>query len=106
MASTEELSFKVAQAKSWKENVLAELEMVDTVLKAVSTEIQTTPAEDDTIFRGIKAGGEALQRSYEVLEKNFKQAVLGLDPIIGAWQNMISNILSGLQETVRKIGQD
>ena len=105
MATEAELSFKVAEAKHWKEDVTAEIEAVNLVLKNVATEVETEPYEDDTIMMGLKSAGEALKASFELLNSNFVKAVSGIDPIISNWNNMIQNLLQGLSETVSKVGQ-
>ena len=105
MADANELSFKVAQAKSWKESVMNELGLVEQLLEQVATEVQTAPYEDDTIMCGIKAAGDALAESYKLLDQQFKTAVENIDQIVKTWQDMISKLLEGLKETVQKIGQ-
>lgn len=104
MASVEELSFKVESAKQWRKDVEAELEQVNAVLKLVKEEVETQPYEDDTIMVGLKKTGEALGKSFEILNKNFMKAVAGITDIAAEWTKTISKILSSLSEAARKIG--
>lgn len=102
--NVEELSFKVEQAKEWKKDVEAEIQQVSQILDLVAEEVKTTPFEDDTILCGLKATGEALGKSFKVLNKNFTAAVEGIEDIVTKWTNMISKALEGIAEITRKIG--
>ena len=106
MSQADELSFKVEQAKQWKADVEHEVEETNKVLEQVAIEVQTQPYEDDTIMVGLKNTGEALASAFKALAGNFKITINALDPIVNTLQNTLKNLLSGLADMTRKIGQD
>lgn len=70
-----DISFKEVEAKMWADDVDAEVEAVEQILKNVTTALTTMTTNEtaDTIMSGIYNVGSAMESAWSVLCNTFKK---------------------------------
>ena len=84
-----------ARAKIWISDVKNELELVETVLKNVTTSITTIPTDDDVIFKGIRKAGETLNNAWTKVCSVFKE--------VG---NLVNDVVTRTTSTAEELHQE
>lgn len=90
-----------ARAKVWVSDVQNELEIVERVLKNVTTSITTIPTDDDVIFQGIRKAGETLNNAWTKVCGVFKEVGRLVNDVV----NRTTSTAEELHQSVETINQ-
>lgn len=91
-----------ARAKIWISDVQNELEIVEGVLKNVTTSITSIPTDDDVIFQGIRKAGETLKTGWNKVYNVFKDVGNIINDVI----NRTTTTAEELHQCVENINQN
>ena len=100
-----DISIDEAKVKIWMDDVNAELDAVEVILKNVNMSLTTVAGEDDSIMNGIYNVGKAMETAWTTMSKNFKNAQSKIWKAIAKIVSSAQSVIEDTNTLKSKIGQ-
>lgn len=100
-----DISIDEAKAKIWLDDVNAEIDAVEGILKKVNSSVTTPAGSDDSIMKGIEKIGVAMENAWTAMCNHFKQSQSKLKEAIDMIVRSAQTVIDDADSVKSKVNQ-